>query len=657
VRVNGAKITSPTPLRDGDEIQIGDYRIALRGDHASASPSMADRPTMPSIPAVMGPMATVGGSVAIPTRASVAAMAAQPVTPTPNPSAPPLTSAAAVARSSGSRTAVGAAASAAVPADVSPVAPFPAALTPAPEPLVNPAGVPAPKAAPEVFEAQPTIPIRALSDADDPRPAARLCALTTDVAGTMYALDRASLVIGRTDENDVVIPHRSISRHHAKIVRDADHYTILDLQSANGVRVNGEDYERIELNPGDIIELGHVKLRFVAANESYAFDGRATGVAGGAPTRLVVLGVAAAAVVAGLVVAVIHRGQRGSAAGEAGNGSAVAAMPATAAPSVAVAADDAAAAAAEAPAVPPPTPEAVLADARAAAAAEDWDKARAALDRLGSNVADPGDRREAQSLRRQVDTEHEAALAFGHLNEAMAGKNFADALDRYQEIPPESVYKPRARPKFEQARTAVIAEHLASAEHARAAGRCPDVHTEAEEVFKLDPRNLVARELVRLCRPHGEPAPVAARPAARARVGAVLAGDSRMEGSAPKRSAESGRADKHAEAGRAESARAEATRPEATRSEGADDDAPDPDALMKQAREAWMRQQCGAAMDLSRKALHAKPGMTDAYQIIAVCSCTLRDSDGAGRAYAKLDDKNRNLVRAVCQKNGVALGD
>jgi Tfp pilus assembly protein PilF len=86
-------------------------------------------------------------------------------------------------------------------------------------------------------------------------------------------------------------------------------------------------------------------------------------------------------------------------------------------------------------------------------------------------------------------------------------------------------------------------------------------------------------------------------------------------------------------------------------------DAPDADALMKQAREAWLRQQCGAAVDLSRKALHAKPGMTDAYQIIAVCSCTLKDADAASRAYAKLDDKNRNLVRALCQKNGVTVGE
>ncbi len=75
VRVNGTKIASPTPLREGDEVQIGDYKLVLRGD----GPPVADRPTTRSLPAVTtAPLATVGGPVAIPTRASVAAMAAQP---------------------------------------------------------------------------------------------------------------------------------------------------------------------------------------------------------------------------------------------------------------------------------------------------------------------------------------------------------------------------------------------------------------------------------------------------------------------------------------------------------------------------------------------------------------------------------------------------
>src|SRR5690348_13672177 len=76
VRVNGTKIVSPTPLREGDEVQIGDYRITLRGERPA--PSITDRPTMPTMPVVNGPIGSVGGAVAIPTRASVAAMAAQP---------------------------------------------------------------------------------------------------------------------------------------------------------------------------------------------------------------------------------------------------------------------------------------------------------------------------------------------------------------------------------------------------------------------------------------------------------------------------------------------------------------------------------------------------------------------------------------------------
>ena len=151
---------------------------------------------------------------------------------------------------------------------------------------------------PDVSDAQPTIPIRALGETVPDRTAgtapARMFVLTTDLAGLEFQLDRASAVIGRTDENDVVLGHRSISRHHAKIVRDGDHYTIVDLQSANGVRVNGEDYERIELNPGDIIELGHVKLRFVGPFETFVFRRASAGMrlhklAAGAAVGLVAL--------------------------------------------------------------------------------------------------------------------------------------------------------------------------------------------------------------------------------------------------------------------------------------------------------------------------------------------------------------------------------
>ena len=214
------------------------------GGNAPRRPTGRRRPaSRPS--ATTAPLATVGGPVAIPTRASVAAMAAQ------------------AARPDGRGGGRAAAAQPRSRTKTSPRRPMRRSRDRG--------------AVAEAVEGQPTIPLRALTEraaGSQPAvgPAARLVVLTTDWPGWRFALDKASLVIGRTEENDVLLNHRSISRHHAKIVRDGDHYTIVDLQSANGIRVNGEDYERIELNAGDVVELGHVKIRFVGPLESFVFD-------------------------------------------------------------------------------------------------------------------------------------------------------------------------------------------------------------------------------------------------------------------------------------------------------------------------------------------------------------------------------------------------
>ena len=115
---------------------------------------------------------------------------------------------------------------------------------------------------------------------------ARLFVLTTDLAGMEVSLDRASLVIGRTDENDIVLGHRSISRHHAKIVVNQRSYRIMDLKSANGTLVNGEEYAQTELKRGDLIELGHVKFRFLPPGASRGATSHVTGSSGRFPRRM-----------------------------------------------------------------------------------------------------------------------------------------------------------------------------------------------------------------------------------------------------------------------------------------------------------------------------------------------------------------------------------
>jgi pSer/pThr/pTyr-binding forkhead associated (FHA) protein len=588
VRVNGARIVAMTPVAEGDEVQIGDYKLMVRLDRPAVAVN-PDRATMPAMPAALGPMNSPGGSVAIPTRGTPA-MAAQ--------AAPGQTR-------------------------QSPVVAQEVARVSAPAPVVR-QSAPVPHSAsavPDPLEAQPTIPVRTLAEAPQgPQAAAqtnaRLVVLTSELAGQEFSLARASVVIGRTEENDIVINHRSISRHHAKIVREVDRYTIVDLQSANGVRVNNEDYERIELHPGDVVELGHVKLRFVGPFEHYVFDPNVKHDRPAFPMKMVA-GAGALVVVAGIAVFVL-RGAHGP--------EPIAAPASVAAAPTPVAATPPAAPANTLPAAPSgPTPQALLADATRAAGSEDWAAARAALDKLPASSGDATVDKQAGDLGKRVDVELHAAASFAQLGEAATARKYADAIARYGEIPAGSVYKARGKARADEARSLLVAERLADAEKARAAGRCGDVRDAADEILELDPKNTLAGQLVRMCKSKPEPA---ARPA-RTRAVAAAAPAARER---------------------------QPEKPERAEAPAAAEPEVDADFLMKQAREAWLRQQCGSAIELSRKALKAKPGMSDAYQIIAVCSCSLKDVDGATRAYGKLDEKNRNLVHSLCAKNGVIVG-
>lgn len=106
-----------------------------------------------------------------------------------------------------------------------------------------------------------------ISAADAPR----LVVLNTDFAGREFPCTRTELKIGRTDDNDVALDHRSLSRTHCKVVReDNGEWRVIDLQSANGLMVNGEPYAQVTLRYGDVIELGHVKIQFVGPGEAAA---------------------------------------------------------------------------------------------------------------------------------------------------------------------------------------------------------------------------------------------------------------------------------------------------------------------------------------------------------------------------------------------------
>ncbi len=122
----------------------------------------------------------------------------------------------------------------------------------------------------EALESEPT---RVAPLPRPPTTAARLVVLTAPLAGAEFALpERGELRIGRAEELEVTIDHRSVSREHAKLICDGAKIRVVDRGSSNGVVVNRERVTDAALSAGDVIELGEVLVRFVAPGESFVFD-------------------------------------------------------------------------------------------------------------------------------------------------------------------------------------------------------------------------------------------------------------------------------------------------------------------------------------------------------------------------------------------------
>jgi sigma-B regulation protein RsbU (phosphoserine phosphatase) len=95
-------------------------------------------------------------------------------------------------------------------------------------------------------------------------PMVRLHVATSGGTSFDRDFDEDSLVIGRSNDADLVLADRFLSRKHARLYRDGDRLMLEDLGSQNGTRVNGSRIQApTEVRVGDRIELSSSRIELM----------------------------------------------------------------------------------------------------------------------------------------------------------------------------------------------------------------------------------------------------------------------------------------------------------------------------------------------------------------------------------------------------------
>lgn len=453
VFVNGSRIDKQASIKLGDTLRIGDYQIELRGNVSQATREESTQRTLlvrhdenegtqPQTPAALAH-----------------AMAAEATNPTNAPVAVP----------DESTEVTGTAVQPQTPAAPQPMGD---------EPLDRTALLPHAQAGTATANHSATGP---------QPPYFHLLCLNGSKAGNAYPLSRSLTIIGRTDDNDIALGHRSISRQHARIEWDNNRFRIVDLESANGTLVNGESYQQSELHPGDITELGHIKLRFVAAGaplqlsvEERLDAGRDTDSTPSFSGKQIFLTAAIAFAIAAMgTAAVVYLG-RSKALGPTGAPSGGAVGSASSTLPVNSASDEA---------------TSLLNQASAARDAHNFTRAQA----LATAVLaiDPS-RTQAQDIVHQAGQEEHGRVAFEMAQAAINNKAWADAFNALQDVPKETSFAARAPGLLAQIKPALLHERQNEARTALAQKDYDEAGLLIDEIAALEPQDPSIAELKQL---------------------------------------------------------------------------------------------------------------------------------------------------------------
>ena len=77
--------------------------------------------------------------------------------------------------------------------------------------------------------------------------------------GDSIPLLKKSLLVGRRESCDIVLRFSNVSAHHCQLTVTAGYWQVRDLNSRNGIKVNGVRVTDKRLDPGDILSVAKHK--------------------------------------------------------------------------------------------------------------------------------------------------------------------------------------------------------------------------------------------------------------------------------------------------------------------------------------------------------------------------------------------------------------
>jgi hypothetical protein len=81
-------------------------------------------------------------------------------------------------------------------------------------------------------------------------------------AGKRHEIVEPRVVLGRSKDCDIQVPDPNVSRRHAEVRHDGAAYTLVDLDSTNGIEVGGRKLKQLALEDGTRFTLGSTEIVF-----------------------------------------------------------------------------------------------------------------------------------------------------------------------------------------------------------------------------------------------------------------------------------------------------------------------------------------------------------------------------------------------------------